>query len=86
MIDHFFSAVGGNFDDSGIHANGVFRTSLDTEAAENTNAKIDIEANGKFLNVRIWVLSGHDVNAAGRTSRFTHHAGHTAWRTIFPHG
>ena len=86
MINHFFSAVGGNLDDSSIHTNGVLRASLYTKAAKNADAEVDIKTDGIFLDVGIWMLAGHDVDATGWASCFTHHAGNTTGTPIFALG
>jgi len=78
VVDHFLATVGSDFDDSGVHANGVFRAGLYTESAKDTHTKIDIEAGGKFFDVRIGVLTRYDVNASRRAGCFAHHASDAA--------
>jgi hypothetical protein len=78
VIDHFFAAVGSDFNNARVHADGVFRTGLHTEAAENAHPHVDVEALGIFFDMGIGMLSSHDIDAPGWAGRFAHHAGDAA--------
>ena len=78
IIDHPLSAVRGKLQYARVHADSIFRAGFYAESAENAQAQIDVKAHRIFLNLRIGMLSCHDVDTAGRTNTLTHHTGHAA--------
>jgi len=84
VIHHPFAGIGGNIHDLSVHTNGIFGTGLHAKTAVNAFAEINVKTLGAFLNIRIGILFGHNVDASGRTHRLAHHAGHTAGTAVLP--
>src|SRR5207247_10473128 len=82
MIDHFLTTVGSDFNNTCIHANCVFWTSFYAETTEHTNTEINVEADRKFLNIGIRMLTSQNINTVCRAYCFTHHTGNTAESAI----
>ena len=84
--DHSLAGGGRDIEDLDIHPNRILGAGLHTEAAVNAFPQVDHKTFGPLLDIRIGMLLGLDVNTAGWTDGFAHHAGHAAGRTVFAFG
>lgn len=82
---HFFPRISCQVEDSGVHANGIFRADLDTVSAIDAHAQINVEADGEFLDVRIGMFLWHNRNALGWTDCLAEHATYAAGRAVLAH-
>src|SRR5688572_18738545 len=76
--------------DAGIHADGIARTSLDAEAAEDAAQLVDHETLGEALvatlGVTFGILAGFDVDALRRARGRTAQTSHAARRAVVAMG
>ena len=83
---HLVSRVGRHVDDSGVHADGVFRACLDAVSAVDADPEVDVEADRVLLDVGVGMLPGHDGDALRRADGLAQHAAHAARRPIVSDG
>ena len=86
MVHHALAGVLADLQVAAVHADRILWASLDTEAAVNALAHVDRELVSLFLDIRIGVFVGHDINAVGRADRLAHHATHAARAAILTLG
>ena len=75
---HFFAGIRGDIEDLRVHTDRVLRAYFDAKTAVNAHAEVQVERGGHFLDVRVRMLFGHDVDAARRAYGLAHHARDTA--------
>src|SRR5262249_30346848 len=54
------------------HDDGFFRACIHAESAVNTTHHVDVEPSREFLDLRVRMLAGFNVNALRRANRCAH--------------